>query len=110
MDKKKRSFGVKKYICYVAQRCKYIEHGYIVKDCDEYHYYRELLDEIISFFEEHKILCWVILGKIKTKEVRCLLGVNERQMFRLLAKQREELIALIEEKERELSEKYPFEE
>lgn len=103
-----RGVGLKKFIRYINMRCALIECGFLDVETNQYRYYKELQREIKIFAKSHRLFWNFLLGRISTEKAKSILGVSERQMFRTMEKQRETLITLIYEKEKELSAKYPF--
>ena len=101
---------MRNYLNYIRQRCIYLN---IVNDgvqSNEYKFYKSLRDRITKWGKNHLIAYKFIRGHIDIKVVQQCLGVPERQCYRILERNRKELIQFITEQERILEEKYPFEE
>ena len=108
MSTRDRAIGLKKFIRYVNTRIKFIEVGMLNVEDNQYKYYKALQKDILEFGNTHKIFFGLTFGKIDTKKAMAFLGLGERSLNRFMAKQREQLVDLIYEKEIELFAKYPF--
>ena len=109
-SKRKEALGVKNYIRYVKQRVKILRLKGINVSDNQINYFDALNKSIDVYMSEHKLFVKYLIGKIKYEEVKTILGISDRQVFRYLSRQRKLLIEYITAKEIELFAKFPYEE
>ena len=109
LNKSKELIGLREFINYVSNRIAYLKIFNFDIPSNEYKYHCILRKRIKQWGEEHAIFYKYLMGEITTEQAMCLYGIYERSFYRIMTNQRKELIAFIEEHERILSEKYPFE-
>ena len=109
-DKSKReSIGIVEYLKYIKQRRTYLK-IFVRGDypLTELKYYEELQHRITEWGKQHKIAYLYLKGKMSVRDAVDYMGVSERVFYRLIAKQKAEMITFIQETENELDEKYSF--
>lgn len=113
MNKRTKSFmetkGIAQYLDYIKQRQAYLK-IFVGKDypLTEIKYYKELQQRIGEWAKKHRIAYQYIRCKINTQEAVELIGVSERVFYRLISKQKLELIDFIQKTEDELEKIYSF--
>lgn len=100
--------GLKSYLLYIHQRVEFLKALSVNRDSNEYKYYLALQESIKQWGKSHAIFYGCIYGKIKVKQAADMCGVSKRTFFRMMSKQRKDLIDFIEEQECIWGEKYPF--
>ena len=106
----KENMQVRNYLEYIRQRCIYLNIVNNGVQSNEYKFYKSLRDRIKKWGKNHLIPYQFIRGHIDINIVMQCLGISKRQCYRILEQNRKELIRFIEEQEKILEEKYPFEE
>jgi hypothetical protein len=101
--------GIRSYIAYIPKRLAFLKICGVQPYSNEYQYYSELYCEIKGYLNRHKIFKSYILCKIGIEKYKEFYGVSGRTSYRILAKQRANFIKFIEQKEKELLQKYPYE-
>jgi hypothetical protein len=107
--KRDQSIKLKKYLRYVIQRVAYLKAGIYSCSDNQYNYFFNLLESIYEWSRHHKLFWKFLLGKLTLDQLKDLLGEPERQTFRYLQRQRENLINFIQTEEIKYYAKYPFE-
>ena len=106
--KTKEMIGIRDFINYVSNRIAYLK----IFNCDtpsnEYKYHCILRKRIKQWGAEHAVFYKYLMDEISKEQAMCLFGISERSFRRIMVNQKKELIAFIEEHEKILSEKYPF--
>ena len=100
--------GVREYLKYIAGRIDYIKRLGGDIPSNELRYYRALRKAIKEWGESHVAVYGYLYGRITAQQARGIIGVSERQFFRMLDKQCADLVAFIEGQEKALEDKYPF--
>ena len=108
MSKLEEASAIRRYITYLRNRCRLIRAKYIQVEDNQRLFYTLLYKEIEEFGNNHLIFFSYIMGKMEFKKAKALVGIPDRDLFRLFEKQRKLLISFIEQKEKDLFEKYPF--
>lgn len=108
MNPTKEALGVRNYLAYIENRMRYVKLLSNGIECNEYRYYHSMLNRIKKWSKNHAVFFAHTCGKVSTEEGKMLLGVPERTFYRLMRKQRKELISLIKQQEAVLSQEYPF--
>ena len=109
-DKSKReTIGIVEYLKYIKQRQVYLKF-FVGGDypLTELKYYEELQNRIKEWGKHHKIAYLYIKGKMSVSDAVDYMGVSERVFYRLIAKQKAEMITFIQETESKLEGKYSF--
>ena len=99
--------GLNNYITYINDRLRYLK---IVEDAvssNEYKFYNALRERIKQWGDTHALCYGNIRGKIDMPHVYRAIGVSERVAYRMMDKQRKELIKFITLQEQILVEQYP---
>ena len=101
--------GIVEYLKYIKQRQVYLK-VFVGGDypLTELKYYEELQHRIKEWGKHHKIAYSYINGKMSASEAIDCMGVSARVFYRLIAKQKAEMITFIQETENELERKYSF--
>ena len=102
-----KAIAIRKYISYIKRRVKYIKFGLLECSDNQISYFNALSESIDSFAKNHKLFMKYIVGKISFEETKSILGLNDRQTFKYLEKQREIFINYIQRKETEYLSKIP---
>ena len=99
--------GIAAYLHYIKQRQTHLK-IFVGKDypLTEFKYYKELQQRIGEWAKKHRVAYQYIAGKINSQEAIEYMGVSERMFYRLISKQKTEMIAFIQETENELEKKY----
>ena len=100
--------GLKRYLLYIKDRLAFLKALSVKRDSNEYKYYFALQEAIKQWGKSHALFYGCLYGKIEVKQAADMCGVSKRTFFRMMSKQRKDLIDFIEEQERILGEKYPF--
>lgn len=105
----KETIGIRQYLSYIKQRQSYLK-IFVGEDypLTEIKYYLELQQRIGEWAKKHRVAYQYIQDKISSQEAIEYMGVSTRVFYRLLAKQKAELITFIRETEKELENKYSF--
>lgn len=99
---------LKQYLIYIRQRATYLKILNNGSQSNEYHYYKAMWEYIKEWGITHALSYGYIRGKINIDTVKNYMGVSERVTYRIISKQRDELIELIAKYEKVLEERYPF--
>jgi hypothetical protein len=103
----KETTGLQRYLTYIDDRITYLRVVTAGIPSNEYEYCKALRERIKQWGSTH-ILCYsYIRGKIDMTRVIHAMGVSERVCYRMISKQRNELIKFITEQEKILEEQYP---
>lgn len=105
---KSEAEGLKKYLEYIQKRIAFLKalSGEIVSN--ERKYYCALREAIKQWGKTHVLFYACIYGKIGVKQAAAVCGVSQRTFYRIMSKQRKDLIDFIKAQECILGEKYPF--
>lgn len=109
-DKSERKTkGIADYLQYIKSRQSYLK-IFVGEDypLTEIKYYKELQQRIGEWAKKHRVAYQYIAGKINSREAIEYMGVSERVFYRLISKQKAEMITFIQETENELEGKYSF--
>lgn len=109
-DKSERKTkGIADYLQYIKSRQSYLK-IFVGEDypLTEIKYYRELQQRIGEWAKKHRVAYQYIAGKINSQEAIEYMGGSERVFYRLISKQKAEMITFIQETENELEGKYSF--
>lgn len=101
---------LKQYLTYVRQRATYLKILNNGSQSNEYNYHKAMWEYIKEWGITHALSYGYIRGKIDITTVKNYMGTSERVTYRMISKQRDELIELIAKHEKILAERYPFEE
>ena len=104
----KESEALKAYVKYIPKRIAYLKMLNGGVPSSEYKYWCELRKRIKQWGETHVIFYACLYGKIDAKFAISLCGVPERTFFRIMSKQRKQLMSSIEKWEKQLTVEYPF--
>ena len=109
VNSEKKSKGIRSYLNYIKQRQSYLK-IFVGEDypLTELKYYRELQQRIGEWAKKHRVAYQYIMGKISSQDAIDYIGVSERVFYRIISKQKEEMISFIKETENELEGKYSF--
>ena len=99
---------VKEFVRYISQRIAYLKILIGGIPSNEYKYYCALKEAIKEWGKAHVIFYGCLYGKISVERAKSILGVSESTFFRIMKKQRKDLIDFIEKQENILNVKYPF--
>ena len=97
------------YIHYVSNRIAYLK--IFVGETyplPEIKYYRELQHKIGEWAKKHRVAYKYLIGEISRQEATEFMGVSERVFYRIMGKQKANLITFIDACEKELDRKYSF--
>lgn len=108
MDKVHEAEGIKEYVKYVKTRLSWINSGLLEVSDNQANFYKEINEKINEYARTHQVYLNYLFGRISSKKIETLLGETDRQVFRYLKRQRENLIEYIQEQELILYAKYPF--
>lgn len=103
---KDESLAIKKYIRYVRLQILHAKADMKGITTDYYNYYRELNNEITEFLNNHMVFARFIFGKIDHKLGMKIMGINERDFFRQMERQRKLFIKHLESTENRLLKEY----
>lgn len=100
--------GLRNYLAYIPKRLGYLRADN-AQTSNEWKYYAALYEEIKRWGKLHRVFFRYLIKQIKLEEAKRLLGLSERQTYRVIDRQKQDLMDFITEQEKLLQEKYPFE-
>lgn len=100
--------NVKKYLKYISKRIAYLKMLMGRIPTSEYKYYCALQEAVKEWGKAHVLFYGCLCGKLTVAQASSICGVSQSTFFRLMRKQKQDLIGFIEKQEDVLSEKYPF--
>lgn len=104
----KEATALRDFLAYIPTRIAYLKIFNSDVLSNEYKYYYELYKRIKEWGKSHRVFFKYLTGNIDMDEVKVLYGVNKRECFRIMSRQRKLLIQFIDNLENQLSVKYQF--